>query len=107
MDRTLGEEGTEQFVVEVEVDDKLVKCQEIHDPFIHNTTTVWISRWDHFKAIFRKRKICVKLSISGSPGAQRAIMTLDPLKLEADTREILEERRISRETSPTMGYTNG
>jgi hypothetical protein len=97
MDVQLGKEGTEQFVVEVTVDGKIVKTQAIHDPFVHNTTTVWISRWDHFKAIFKQRKIIVQVSVQGSPGAQRAVMTLNPEKLAADTREILEERRTSRE----------
>ena len=99
----LGEEGTEQFSVEVRVDDKTIKVQPVHDPFIYNTTVVGISRWDHFLAIFRLRTIKVQVSVWGSEGAQRAIMTLDPEQLARDTEEILEQRRISRESSPAVG----
>lgn len=100
----LGEEGTEQFSVETLVDGRTIKVQPIHDPFIHSTTVVSISRWDHFWAIFRRREIRVQVFVSSSEGAQRAIMTLDPEQLARDTEEILHERKISRESSPTIGY---
>ena len=99
-----GEEGTEQFSVETLVDGKTIKVQPIHDPFIHSTTVVSISRWDHFLAIFRRREIRVQVFVSSSEGAQRAIMTLDPEQLARDTEEILHERKIARESSPTIGY---
>ena len=100
----IGEEGTEQFTVEILVDGKTIMVQPIHDPFIHSTTVVGITRWDHFLAIFRRRDIRVQVVVRSSEGAQRAIMTMDPRQLAMDTEEILEQRRISRESSPTMGY---
>lgn len=100
----LGEEGTEQFVVRTRVDGKLIREQKIHDPFLHNRTTVVLGRWDAFKAIFRKREIVVQVSVDGSDGVMRAIMMLDPDKLTAETAEMLEQRRISRETSGVAGY---
>jgi hypothetical protein len=99
----LGEEGTEQFMVETLVDGKTIKVQPIHDPFIHSTTVVGLSRLDHFLAIFKRRTIKVQVHVQATQGAQRAIMTLDPYKLQHDTDEILEERRISRETCATLG----
>lgn len=100
----LGKEGTEQFSVETVVDGRTIKVQPIHDPFIHNTTVVQISRWDHFKAIFRRREFRIEVTVRGSEGAQRAIMTLNPERLSRDTEEILHQRKISRETSPTVGW---
>lgn len=96
MDVQLGEEGTEQFTVEVMVDGKIVKSQAIHDPFIHNTTTVWISRWDHFKAIFKKRVIVVQVGVSGSLGAIKTVMNLDPKRLQEVTAEMMKNAELSR-----------
>lgn len=97
----LGEQGTEQFTVETYVNGERIGERAIHDPFIH--TTVVLRGWRHaWRALFGEIK--VQVSVSGSQGAQRAIMTLDPEKLANDTKEFLEQCRISRETSPTMGY---
>lgn len=93
----LGDTGTEQFVVTTTQDGKLVAEQRIHDPFIHSTTTIAISRWDLFKAMFRRQfkiKLCV--SVSGSAGAQQAIMTLDPADLEMRTAQMLFAAQQSR-----------
>ena len=96
----LGENGTEQFTISTRVDGKLIKEQPIHDPFLHNKTVVGISRWDLFKALFRRQfEVKVEISVHGSEGIQRAIMMLDPAQLEAETKAILEERRLSRERS--------
>jgi hypothetical protein len=103
----LGEEGTEQFSVETLVDGKTIRVQPIHDPFIHSTTTVSISRWDHFLAIFKRRQIRVQVFVSASEGAQRAVMTLNPEQLARDSEEILHERKLARESSPTVGYCVG
>ena len=100
----VGEEGTEQFTVETRVDGKTIKKQPIHDPFIYCMTITFLTRFDHFLAIFRRREIRVEVIVRGSEGAQRAIMTLDPGQLARDTEEILEQRRISRESSPIMGF---
>lgn len=101
----LGEQGTEQFTVTSRQDGKLIREQKIHDPFIHCTTVIQISRWDLFKAMFRRQyETRVEVSVWGSEAAQRAIMTLDPEALARETEEILEQRRISRETSPMIGY---
>lgn len=99
----LGEEGTEQFTVEVLVDGHSIRVQRVHDPFIHSTIGVQASRWDHFKAIFRPPIVKIQVVVRGSEGAQRAIMTMDPGQLGRDTEEILEQRRISRKGSTATG----
>jgi hypothetical protein len=94
----LGESQTEQFTIRTRVDGKIIREQKIHDPFLHSKTIVGISRWDLFCAIFKRQfEIKVEISVEGSQGVQRAIMMLDPVKLEAETQTILEERRKSRE----------
>jgi|SRR5882724_2718817 len=104
MKAMLGERGTEQFTVESRVDGETIKVQPIHDPFIQSTVGVKASRWDHFKAIFRPPTIRIEVIVRGSQGAERAIMTLDPEQLKRDSEKILEQRRIVREMSPTMGH---
>ena len=100
----LGEQGTEQFTVKNFHDGKLIREQKIHDPFITSTTVIQLSRWDLFKALFKRQyETRVEVHVWATEGAQRAIMTLNPKTLERDTQEILEQRRISRETSPTIG----
>lgn len=94
----LGENGTEQFVIKTRVDGRVIKEQPIHDPFLHSKTVVGISRWDLFKALFKKQfEVTVEISVRGSEGIQRAIMMLDPKQLEAETAAILDERRRSRD----------
>jgi hypothetical protein len=94
----LGENGTEQFTIETRQDGKLIGSQAIHDPFLYNKTTISISRWDLFKAMFRKQFITtIEISVSGTEGVQRAIMTLDPGQLEKETKNMLEERRQNRD----------
>src|SRR4051812_8361166 len=100
----IGEEGTEQFTINTLVDGKVIRSQPIHDPFIHNTTVIDISRWEHFLSVFMPKTVKVEVSIRGSEGVQRAIMTLDPEQLAQDTRDILREREISRESSGTIGF---
>jgi len=96
----LGKTGTEQFTIETRQDGKLIRSQAIHDPFLHNKTTIAISRWDLFKALFRRQFITtIEVSVRGTEGVQRAVMMLDPVKLEAETKLLLEERRLSRESN--------
>jgi len=90
----IGEEGTEQFTVECRVDGQPISTQKIHDPFISNVTKVWMSRWDHLWRVFFNRPSVVEINVRGSEGAQRAIMTLDPNLLAADSEAILEARRL-------------
>jgi hypothetical protein len=100
----LGEDGTEQFTVETRVNGELIRHQEIHDPFICNTTVIYGLRAAWVALV---RGIRVEVVVRGSEGAQRAVMTLDPKKLRVDTEEILEARRLARrlarETRP-VGY---
>lgn len=94
----MGENGTEQFTITTQVDGKIIRSQPIHDPFLHNKTVVGVSRWDLFKAIFRKQfEIKVEVSVRGTEGIQRAIMMLDPRELEKETQIMLAERAKSRE----------
>jgi hypothetical protein len=41
--------------------------------------------------------------VQGSQGAQRAIMMMNPLALQADTEAFLEECRLSRERNGNCG----
>ena len=94
----LGENGTEQFTIETRQDGKLIRSQAIHDPFLHSTTTIAISRWDLFKALFRKQFVTkIEVSVRGSEGVQRAIMMLDPKQLQAETEQIFADRARSRQ----------
>lgn len=96
----LGENGTEQFTITTSVDGKVIKEQPIHDPFLWNRTVVGLSRWDLFKALFKRQfTTTVEINVRGTEGVQRAIMMLDPKQLQLETEKILEERRISRESS--------
>jgi len=92
----LGEPNTEQFTVETYINGNKIGEQCIDDPFVR--TTVVIGWRDILRALFRGLK--VQVCVNGSPGAERAVMTLDPYRLEHDTNEILEERRRARESSP-------
>lgn len=106
MNTHLGEDGTEQFTVSTRVDGKLLREQSIHDPFIHNKTVIGISRWDLFKGMFRSQfEVKVEVSIRGSEGVMRAIMTLDPVQLKAETESILAERKESRERHARGDYS--
>lgn len=100
----IGEQGTEQFTVTTRVDGKLISAQPIHDPFIHCVVIHQMSRWDHFKAIFRPPLLEVLVAVDGTEGVIRAIMTLDPVALQQETDEILAERKKSREENGIMGY---
>jgi hypothetical protein len=91
----LGEYGTEQFTIETRVNGHMIRVQPIHDPFIHSTTVIgW---WDLVKSLFRGEcRVVVK--VCGSEAIQRAIMTLNPRTLQAETEEILKARKLSRDT---------
>lgn len=94
----LGETGTEQFTITTRVDGKVIREQLIHDPFLHNKTVVSISRWDLFKALFRRQfSTTVEVAVRGTEGVMRAVMCLDTVALAAETAKMLEERRKSRE----------
>jgi hypothetical protein len=100
----LGENGTEQFLIKTRVDGKLIREQPIHDPFLHNKTVVGISRWDLFRAMFKKQFVVkVEVSVEGTQGVQRAIMMLDPATLQAETDAILADRKLSRENNLCQG----
>jgi hypothetical protein len=106
--KMLGENGTEQFTITTRVDGKLIREQKIHDPFLHSKTTVAISRWDLFKALFRSQfTVVVQTSVHGTEGIQRAIMTLDTAALDRETASILEARRLSREGFVGQAYHCG
>ena len=57
---------------------------------------VRFSRWRCFVGIFRPLTANYWISMSGSEGAQRAVMTLDPHKLAEDTEQIQLEREATR-----------
>jgi len=91
----LGDTGTEQFVIETLVNGELIREQRIHDPFLHSTT--FLRGFKHaWRALFGGIKVTVR--VSGTEGVIRAVMTLDPEKLQAETDTILEGRRRGRES---------
>lgn len=89
----IGDTDTEQFNVETLVNGETVRLTRIHDPFIHTTVVTKLSRWDHFKGIFRPPETKTQVVVRASEGAQRAIMTMDPVQLARDSEDILECRR--------------
>lgn len=104
MNAHIGEDGTEQFTVTTRVNDEKIGEVKVHDPFIH--TTVKLRGLKHaWNALFRG--ITVAVHTGGSEGASRAIMTLDPRKLQAETDQILFERAESRERHVRGEYGKG
>jgi hypothetical protein len=96
----LGEDGTEQFTVETRVDGKRIRLQEVHDPFTH--TTVKLKGWRHaWNALFRG--LTVNVNVDGSHGAMRAVMMLDPVKLQKDTEDWLREAAVRRADNAAQG----
>lgn len=100
----LGDEKTEQFTVISRANGKVISEQAIHDPFIHNETIVRWNFLDAVKELFftGKIEVVVETSVRGSEGAQRAIMMLDPLQLQLETADILDDRRRSRESASSV-----
>lgn len=98
----LGEEGTEQFTLDIEYNGRKFPTKPLHDPFI--TTRIGISRWDLFKGLFCKQ-FEVRLHLGGTHMVQRSIMTLDPEQLARDEKVWLEEMATARKNHPTIGYT--
>jgi hypothetical protein len=100
----LGEEGTEQFTVTTRVNGELIKAQPIHDPFVR--TRVTLKGWGHaWRALFGG--ICVQVAVDGSHGAQAAIMTLDPKRLDEETQIFIERqvmRRAENDAAGVIGY---
>lgn len=103
MKTNIGEEGTEQFTVSTRVNGDLLAEQKIHDPFIHTTVKHTLSRWGHFKQVFKPKAITINIAVDGSHGAVRAIMNLDPVQLQQDSEEFLRERAASRERNTAEG----
>lgn len=102
--RYLGEPNTEQFTVETRVNEKTVNVIPIHDPFI--ATTVKLRGFRHaWNALFGGIK--VNVIVRGSEGANRAIMTMDPVQLAYDSEEILETRRDIRDRSAAAACYSG
>jgi hypothetical protein len=99
----LGETDTEQFEMKVSINGEPIGAQKIHDPFICNTTFCGGWKWV-WRALFGGIK--VQVSVNGSAGAIQAVMTMDPYQLQRNTDMILEERRISRESSAATGQVN-
>ena len=106
----LGEEGTEQFTVTTRANEKVIGQQSIHDPFIRSTIKLRGFEWA-WKALFGGIKI--QVSVDATEGAQRAIMTLNPLTLAEETEKILAYRKRARERGfsdcnfVAQGETNG
>ncbi len=92
----LGEDGTEQFSVTTRANGEVIGDQKIHDPFIRTTVKLRGWKWA-WKALFGG--ISVQVSVDGTEGASRAVMTLNPHSLSAETAEIMESRRLSREAN--------
>lgn len=70
-------DGKEQFTITTRVDDS----------FLHSKTVVRISRWDLFKALFRKQfTVTVEVSVRGTEDTQMkslALFSSEPRLLQA------------------------
>lgn len=103
----LGETGTEQFTVVIHQDDKEISRLKIHYPLIRTTVRICISRWDLFKAMFRRQyETKINVSLDATPGMQRTIMMLDTDLIERETQTMLEQRRQSRERNGIGEYNS-
>jgi hypothetical protein len=89
----LGEEGTEQFTVTTRLDGKQIGQQEIHDPFIR--TSVRLRGFRHAWNALTKG-LNIQVAVNGTHGAMRAVMTLDPYKLQDDTEDFLRDMAMRR-----------
>jgi hypothetical protein len=90
-------DGPEQLTIITKQDGRLIREQKIFDPFLHSRTVIAMSRWDLFKALFRKQFVTeIQVEIRGTEGVQRAWFMLDAKALEAETAAILEDRRLHR-----------
>jgi hypothetical protein len=101
---SIGEEGTEQFTVTTRVNQKLIREQAIHDPFVR--TTVVLKGIGHAWRALRGG-IKVQMSIDGTHGAVRAVMALDPEKCDADNEAFLRQmsdRRNENAAADVRGY---
>lgn len=86
----LGEEGTEQFTIETEVDGESIgKPQPIHDPFVSHTVKNERGWWSQFLGLFlvKHRRLSVVVRICGTQAAQARIMTMNPFELQAENEE--------------------
>lgn len=99
----LGEQGTEQFEIAVRDDKKIITRLAVHDPFHRTHIGVRLSRWRAFCGLFRPAIANYWISMSGSAGAERAIMTMDPHRLADDSEQILLERKVQREANDAAG----
>ena len=101
----LGELGMEQFEITIRRDEKEVSKLRIHDPFIRTSIRIGISRWDLFKALFRKQfETKITVSVDGTDGMVRTIMMLDPEVIAKETEKMQRERAERRANSATIGY---
>lgn len=106
----LGEEGTEQFELVVEIDGNVVGRQPVHDPFITNRAQICMTWGACFRALFRSqagRIVTVTTRVHGTPGAVAAVMNLEPEELIEDTREILRDRARKRERQTEPRHFEG
>lgn len=95
-----GDHGDEQFTVETVVDGKQIRLQEVHDPFAH--VTVKLKGWRHaWNALVRG--LTINVNIGGTSGAMRAVLTLDPKRLQQDTEEFLRDMAQRREDNAAQG----
>lgn len=100
MKTSIGEAGTEQFHITTRVDGVVIGEQEIHDPFVH--TTVKLRGLRHaWNALVRGIK--VNIHLSGTHGAEAAVMSLDPHDLQERTEKFLLDRAEQRAHSTTAG----
>ena len=92
--------GEQQFTVETYVNEKRIGHVEVADPFAH--TTVRLRGWGHaWRALFGGIKVVVR--VSGTHGAMRAVMSLDPEQMRRDSEEFLREMAARRESNAAQG----
>jgi len=71
------------LTIETLLDGKRIRSQAIHDPFLHNKTTVEMSLWDRIKFLFHG-SIMFEIKIRGDDDAHRQWFRTDKLPRNKD-----------------------
>lgn len=72
------------LTIETLLDGKRISIEQIHDPFLHNTTTYEPSIWDRLKLLFSGR-IVFEVRIRGDNEAHRQWFRTDKLPRDSDS----------------------
>lgn len=66
------------LTIETKIDGDRIDIHDIHDPFLHNRTTLDLSLWEWFRLLW-KRRIEFSVKVRGDDIAHRQWFRTDPL----------------------------